>query len=240
MEPHQQSGEQSNQEGQSAAQDIQQGLVYPPPPSYYQNLQVSSERPPLPGKQFPNAPFANSGYGTPGQPYAPSPGMPASIYAPGQFPGMMPPMSPVRRSRKQIWIIVSIISVSVLLVCGAGGWAFYNIFNAVSQQVNGATQVVEDFYQNLQSNDETNAYFDLHIDRLTSNAFIQQAQTVVSQYGSLVSFKIDTTSFSSNTSSLRWQITVDVTRRHNSYSVPLSVDNINGTWKITAINLSQF
>jgi len=222
-------------------QDIQQGLVYPPPPSYYQNMQVSSERPPLPGKPlqpapptspFPNVPPAYYGYGTPG--------LPAPTYAPGHYPGMMPPYPPVRRSRKHIWIIVSIISVSVLLVCGAGGWAFYNIFNTVSQQVNGATQLVEDFYQRLQNNDQNNAYFDLQINGLTSDAFFQQVQTVIAQYGSLTSFKLDSTSFSSNTGSLRWQITVDVTRQHASYAVPVRVDNINGAWKITEIDLSKF
>jgi len=222
-------------------QDIQQGLVYPPPPSYYQNMQVSSERPPLPGKPlqpapptspFPNVPPAYYGYGTPG--------MPAPTYAPGHYPGMMPPYPPVRRSRKHIWIIVSIISVSVLLVCGAGGWAFYNIFNTVSQQVNGATQLVEDFYQRLQNNDQNEAYIDLQINGLTSGAFLQQVQTVIARYGSLTSFNLDSTSFSSNAGSLRWQIMMDVTRQHASYTVPVRVDSINGAWKITEIDLSKF
>jgi hypothetical protein len=225
-------------------QDIQQGLVYPPPPSYYQNMQISTERPPLPGKplqpsqqplytqQLPYAPSAYYGYGRPG--------MPAPTYAPGQYPGVMPPYSPVRRSRKHIWIIVSIISASVLLLCGAGGWAFYSIFTAVSQQVNGATQLVQDFYQHLQTHDENNAYFDLQIDGLTSNAFFLRVQGVVSQYGSLTSFKLDSTSFSSNAGLSRWQITEDVTRQYASYTVPVSVDSINGGWKITAIDLSKF
>ena len=165
--------------------------------------------------------------------------MPPHTYAPGQFP-RTPPYPPARRSRKQVWIIVSIIGLSVLLLCGAGGWAFYNIFTAVSQQVNGASQVVQDFYHNLQNNDENDAYFDLQINGLTSNTFFQNVQAVVSQYGPLTSFKLDSTSVSSNTSLARWQITEDITRQRASYTVPITVDSIDGGWKITVIDLSKF
>src|SRR5579871_4786460 len=63
-------------------------FVYPPPPSYYQNLQVPAERPPLPGQ--PPA-------GTSPTPSKQPP------YSQGAYPPQWRP--PVRRSRKQTWII---------------------------------------------------------------------------------------------------------------------------------------
>lgn len=197
-------------------------FVYPPPPSYYQNLQVPAERPPLPGQP----PAAAS----------PTPSK-QPPYSQGAYPPQWRP--PVKRSRKQTWIIVSIIIGSVLLLCGAGSWALYNVMGTVFQQVNGAPQVVQDFYQQVQSQNYTAAFHDLSIRGQTPATFTQAAQALDTRYGPVKSFQIGSTTIGSGTSSA-WQISVSVTRSKAAYAVFVSVDNAGGSWKITSIDLTRF
>ncbi|HVB74158.1 MAG TPA: hypothetical protein VNE38_11445 [Ktedonobacteraceae bacterium] len=236
---------------EATARDIQQGLVYPPPPSYYQNMVAPAEPPPLPAKSLqpqpvqPRPPEATTRSSAQKQYDASKPPvkeMQPTYYAPGQYRDMVPP-PPVRRSHRQLWVIVAIISVSALLLCGAGSWALFNVFGALYQQANTGTPVVQDFYQNLLSQNYSGAYADLQINRLTSATFIQEAQAVNSQYGQIVSFNIDTTAFNASNSApntTHWQVTVNVTRQYASYSVPVVTDSINGNWLITSIDLSKF
>src|SRR5579883_3364468 len=73
-----------------AAEEIAPGLVYPPPPSFYENIPASAPRPPLP----PRAPVAST---TP--PFA-SPLPPAIAPLPqGQTPPGYGPRPVARRSR---------------------------------------------------------------------------------------------------------------------------------------------
>lgn len=231
-----------------AAEEMQQETVYPPPPSYYENMQLPAELPSLPEKQSPaqdsgsQASDVLSPAGKTGAYYGlTSPGR-QPYYAPGQYqyPGTMPP---TRASRRQTWIIVAIIGASVLLLCGAGGWALTNIFRAVSQQEVGANQVVQDFYQQMLQQDYNAAFADLQINGLTASAFTQDAQAMNAQYGQISSFSIDTTSFNSANAApnaTHWQFTVHVTRQQTTYSVQIPVDYINGSWKITSIDLNKF
>lgn len=231
-----------------AAEEMQQETIYPPPPSYYENMQLPAELPPLPAKQSPARDAGSqtgdvlSSTGKTGAYYGfTSPGR-QPYYAPGQYryPGAVLPAS---ASRRQTWIIVAIIGASVFLLCGAGGWALTNIFGAVSQQEVGANQVVQDFYQQMLQQDYNAAFADLQIDGLTASVFTQDAQAVNAQYGQISSFSIDTTSFNSANSApnaTHWQFTVHVTRQQTTYSVQIPVDNINGIWKITSIDLSRF
>jgi hypothetical protein len=213
-------------EQSSGEQGEQQELVYPPPPSYYQNMQAPTELPPLPGK---------SAQPQLSQPH-PVAGTPPGYYGYG-VPRQYYPPPPVRGSRRQRLIIIAIIGASVLLLCGAGSWALYNIFGAVSQQVGGATQVVQDFYQHLQKQDYNGAFSDLQINGLTENTFTQKAQAVDSQYGMIITFNISSTSASSTSG---WQMTVSVTRHNASYDVPVSLTSINGNWVISVIDLNKF
>ena len=149
--------------------------------------------------------------------------------------------SPARTSRRQAWIIAAIIGASALLLCGLGIWALTTIYSAVSEQGVSANQVAQDFYQHILQQDYHTAYADLNISGLTVSAFQQEAQSVDARYGLVASFNIDTTSFNSTSSAqTHTQITVHVTRQQTAYSVPLSLDSINGIWKITAIDLSKF
>lgn len=154
--------------------------------------------------------------------------------------GMMPP---IRTSHGQTWVIVTIIGVSVLLLMGAGIWALANIYGGVSQQGVGANQVAQDFYQHILQQDYSGAYADLQMNGLTASAFIQDAQSVDARYGQVASFTIDTTSLNSANSAsaaTHLQVTVNVTRQQTAYSVQISLDSINGSWKITSIDLNKF
>lgn len=220
----------------------EQDFIYPPPPSYYQNMPVSPERQPLPGQpqtmQTGQQARQEQSVASPGQPLA---GYGGRYYAP---PGWYPPAGKAvrRRSRRQTWIILSIIAVCVLLLCGGGGWAIYNVAGAIFQQVNGATQVVQDFYTRVQQQDYASAFQDMQLKGETAGDFTKKAQAVDQQYGMLRSFSVGISSLTSNAgaNSNAWQVTVQVTRASNSYPVIVSVDNMNGTWKIVDLDLNRF
>lgn len=138
---------QNGPQSPTPAQDLPQGLIYPPPPSFYQNMQVSAERPSLPpplaARQVPVS-SGQPGSVPPVYPYGP----PGQSSPPGLPPGWR--QAPVKRPRKRTWVIVAIIAAVVLLLCGLAGWAFYSLFSTVAQQMNGITNVAQDFYQHMQ------------------------------------------------------------------------------------------
>jgi hypothetical protein len=230
------------------AGETPQGVAYPPPPSYYENMQLPADPPPLPEKQ-PAAHITQpiSGAGSPpaatqGPYYRPAPTGGQPSYTPGYYrqPGMV---SPTGTSRRQTWVIVMIIGVSVLLLVGAGIWALANIYGGVSQQGVGANQVAQDFYQHMLQQDYSGAYADLQISGLTANTFTQDAQSVDARYGQVTSFNIDASSFNSANSAsaaTHLQVTVHITRSQTTYSVQIPLDNIHGIWKITSLDLSKF
>jgi hypothetical protein len=216
-------------------ESIQQGLVYPPPPSYYQNMQMPLVRPALPSQPGTNA---SPTFHPPGPP---APHYPARVplppYPPAQFPEMQPP---AKRSYRWVWIVVSIFSVAFLVSCGLCGWAFYQLFNTTFQQASGATDIVNNYFQHVQNQRYTNAYQDLQINGLTQDDYIAKAQTSDIQNGLLLAFVVEQPTFGSNASSgpdlSQWRFTVDVTRAHTSYPVLLTAQNIGGGWKITYID----
>lgn len=233
-------------EEKPVVEEIQQEPAYPPPPSYYENMQLPAELPALPEKQPPQQAlrpqpgFVLPPAGAPGPYPGPSPRGWEPSYTPAQYPGVMPPGA---SSRKQTWIIIAIICASVLLLCGAGGWALSNILGAVSQQVNSPNLAVQDFYQHMLHQDYTGAYADLQIKGLTASTFTKDAQALDSQYGQISSFSLDAAPINSSTSAsntTHWQLTVHVTRQQASYTVSVSVDTINGSLLITAIDLNKF
>jgi len=229
-----------------AAGEAQQGVPYPPPPSYYETMQLPAELPPLPEKRS-GAPITQSASGivsppahAPGPYYRPAPTGRQPFYAPeySPHPGMM---SPSRTARRQTWVIVAIIGISLLLLLGAGGWALANIYGAVSQQGVSANQVAQDFYQHILQQDYNGAFADLQMNGLTASAFTQDAHSLDARYGQVASFNIDTTSFNStNSAATHRQVTANVTRQQATYSVQVSLDTIHGSWKITSLDLSKF
>ena len=90
-----------------SAEAIRQGLIYPPPPTFYQTAQIEPARPPL----LPPAPMytVSPGYVPSQQGYFPGPSLVGQPFVP------IPP--PVKKSRRWIWIVVSILSIALLAAC---------------------------------------------------------------------------------------------------------------------------
>lgn len=253
---------QSGEPGQAGRQEqqplpsheaIQKGLVYPPPPSYYQNMPTPAERAPLPTQVGTRQPvtyasaqptYQNRVQGTPLYP-PPGPGtapytqgvpVPSPDYGQPGRPGQ----PPVKKSYRWVWILVSVLGVVLLATCGLCGWGVYSLFNSVYQQVSGSLTVVDDFYSNLQAENYNAAYSDLaprgQIIGLTQAQFTSQASKLDSQYGPITSFVLGQPSFSTGSNSqpdlTSFTITVDIKRPHLSYTALLTVNKINGTWKI--------
>jgi hypothetical protein len=214
----------------------QQGMIYPPPPSYYQNMQTPPVRTALPLQPGANTslPFQTS---TPGSQAQLNPmGVQVAPYPPTYYPGMQPP---VKKSYKWIWIIVSIFSVAFLVSCGLCGWVFFQLFSTVFQQEAGATDVVNNYFQDVQNQRYTQAFQDLQINGLTLSDYITKAQDSDTQNGSLLSFVVGQPTFDSSSSGpdlSHWRYTVDITRAKVSYPVLVTVQKIGGNWKITYID----
>jgi hypothetical protein len=215
----------------------QQGIAYPPPPSYYQNMQTLPERTALPvqsGAQT-SLPFQSSTFDSPAQLNATEVHVPP--YPPTYYPGVQPP---VKKSYKWVWIVVSLFSVVFLITCGLCGWGFYQLFNTVIQQETGATDVVNNYFQDIQNQRYTHAFQELQVSGSTFEDFLKQAQASDTQSGSLTSFVVGQPAFGTNASSgpdlSQWRYTVDVTRSKASYPVLVTVQKIGGSWKITYID----
>jgi len=226
---------------QASEEAILQGLVYPPPPSFYQNMsdvqnvQSPFARPALPPQPGANAPLTFN-LARPQEQLYPA-GLPTPPFPPAQLPGMQPP---VKRSHKWVWIIVSIFAVALLVSCGLCSWAFYQLFNTTFQQESGSINVVNDYFQHIQRQSYMNAYSDLQISGVTQNDFIARVQASDAQNGLLLSFDVGTPTFRTNPDSgpdlSQWRFTVDVTRVRASYPVLLTVQKVGGSWKITYID----
>ena len=220
-------------------------LLYPPPPSYYQNLSIQPEhRPVSPAPSPVAAPDRNASspaQSLPLQPYPP-PYAPPQGYPPG-MPPYAPPYGqqpPVKKSRRWIWILVTVLSVLILASCGLCGWGAYTIFNSTYRQLSGAINVVDDFYSNLQAANYSAAYSDLapqgQIIGLTKTQFTTQASQIDTQYGPVTSFVLGQPSYTTNSGTgpdlSQFTITVSVKRTHLSYTALLTVKQMGSTWKI--------
>jgi hypothetical protein len=200
---------------QLAGEEIRQGLIYPPPPSFYQNMQIASG-------QFP-----------------PLPVVPALITPPPheQYPPIM-----VQSSRKWIWILVTLLSSTLLLSCGLCSWALYAVVSPTVQDLNRNEELVNNYYEAIRDKNYDLAYQYLApqgtIKGLTKAQFIQQAQGRDQQYGHVLSFVPSQPTFESSTglNLARLSITVQVSRPKLKYNVLLSLQKTGDTWKIVTFD----
>ena len=204
-----------------------QGMAYPPPPSYYQNMEVPSERAPLPLQP-----------GMPGASSMPQPmAMQAPPFAPVRYPERQ---ATIKKSRKWVWIIVSLFGVGFLVTCGLCSWGGYQLFDTVIKQESGATDVVNTYFQSVQKQQYAEAYQNLQISGLTLDSYITLARASDTQNGVLLSFAPGQPTVDTNSSTgpdlSKWTFTVDVTRANKSYPVLLTVERTGGSWKITYID----
>jgi hypothetical protein len=232
---HPEAGQEAEQK--PAYANAQQGFVYPPPPSYYQNMVLPPQHPimqaPPQSRTEQQAPPGDVKYGPQTlqrHHTSPPPGGPPFISQP-----------PVKKSYTWAWIIATILGVAVLASCGLCGWGAYNLLNTTFQQVSGSLDVVNDYYTNIQSQNYSVAYSDLapqgQISGLTQDQFTRLAMQRDAQYGPVLSFVPGQPSFSNNPTTgpdlSRFTVTVDVKRTHLSYTVLLTMIKERGNWKIT-------
>ncbi len=228
-------------------EEIRRGLIYPPPPSFYQNMQIVS-----------GPPLITSGEGQRSEAAA-SPSTTAnerSIGGPrpeiGQYRGPHPPYVPgppevkpqTKRSRAWIWIVASVLGVALLVSCGLCGWGMYSIFSSTFHQVMEPLTLTQNYYSALQEKNYSLAYSYLSpqktISGLTLDEFTQQARARDSQYGPVRSYTPGQPAFATSTTDTGTSsadlnsatITVDVKRSQQSYSVLITMQKIHGKWKI--------
>ena len=243
---------------------VRNGLVYPPPPSFYQNMQTSPTRPTLP--PMPAQPLQPP-YGQPAQPAAfkrgavppqrqgyvqgqqlsQGPQSPQGFnpqVPPGYPPPNIPPYErrpPIKKSRRWLWITLSIVGAVLLLSCGLCSWAAYGFLAPAVQGVSGSLNTVDDYYGNLQSKDYAAAFGDINtqyeLSSLTQTQFAQQAQARYSQYGAILSYTPGQPAYASTPNGgfdfTRFTISVDVKRAKLSYTTTLYLRQIGNNWKIT-------
>ncbi len=227
---------------------IRQGLVYPPPPSFYQDVQENMSQAPLPF--VPSAPPGTAIFPPPGEAPPDITVRPGAEYlSPPPFVPLPPPgiMPPAHKSRKWMWIVLAMLGGVLLLSCGLCTWAGYLFIAPTVQDQANAVSLVNDYYEAIQSRNYNDAYLDLALkgtgSSLTREQFIQQAESRDSQYGPVRSYVSEQPSPAANTNGgnttglnfSHLTVTVNVSRARLSYPVVLSfekVEKVGGSWKI--------
>ncbi len=214
---------------------IRQGLVYPPPPSFYQKEQQAPSTqtglppqqppytyggpaeyvsPPQPGNtaQTPQAPYFPPPPYAPYPPYPPGlgyPGMPAPYFAPA------PPTA--KKSYKWVWILVSALGVILLASCGVCAWAASPLIGNAFQQANsvvyGGRDITNNYYEAIQNQHYSQAYSYIYsqqsLNGLTLDQYQKQAQALDEQYGPVYKYIPGTPAISYNTDTNTSSTTID-------------------------------
>ncbi|WP_376796266.1 hypothetical protein [Thermogemmatispora sp.] len=243
-----------------AASESAGDFVYPPPPAFYERLVPATDRrqpwvqagaashigqagsapassqPPFPPARPPSPPLtAPEAPGPTGAaPFVPPP--PATSSA-GRPPGLAPvSATPVRRSRRLIWISLAILAVALLACIGTAAWTFVGSLRQIQQQYNGLTALVDDYYGDIQRQDYVHAFQDLQPGgfhaQLTLQEFVQEGHDFDSRYGPVLSYQIRSLPNFGLDEGPTYTVEVDVTRSHLSYTVLLTVRQVGSGWKI--------
>ncbi|GCF06452.1 hypothetical protein [Dictyobacter arantiisoli] len=241
----------------------QEGLVYPPLPSFYEEMpsppqQSIPEVPRVPqAEQIPTPPVTRQEelnsppafwQGPVGQPLPP--GYPP--YPQGQsYLGNQPPpfvVGPPRPKKTNKWtvIAISILVGLLLLSCGICFWAgtsmFGGMFNQVYNGLSNGTQVVNNFYDALQNKQYAQAYHALKpqgsLKNISEQDFITRAEKQDTLYGPVLRYSVGQPDLSKYDGQVLDTISlpVDVARTKKSYTAHIQLKLINNQWKITAID----
>ncbi len=217
---------------------IRQGLVYPPPPSFYQQAQPA-RNPSIPLSSVSPVSAHPGREGVGSLPPQPAGYVPPAGYTPPFAP--VPPMQPpVKKSYKWVWISISILAVLLLAACGLCGWAISQIFTPIVQSETDVMNVTNNYYAALQEKDYAGAYQYLmpqgSIQGMTQATFTQRAQDADSQYGAVRSYTVGTinvvTSSDTGLSFSSFTVVVNVARVNKSYNVLLTLQKSGNNWKI--------
>ena len=229
----------SETEGQPRPEEdlIRQGLVYPPPPSFYQHAQFAPDQP-LPQASMPIYP-GMAGVGMQPAGYVPQGGY--SGMQPPPFAPIPPMQPPIKKSYRWLWITISILVVLLLAACGFCGWAFSQFFTPIVQSETNAINVTNEYYDALHNQDYVSAYQYLmpqsSIAGMTQATFTQRAQSADKQYGIVRSYTTGAVNIVTDPNAglifSRFTVVVNVTRPDQSYSVLLTLQKSGNDWKIT-------
>jgi predicted small integral membrane protein len=223
----------SPEAGMPLEEAVRRGLIYPPPPAYYQNMPEGGQRVPLP-PVWSQPPVPGGSVSPTAAPYG---------YQAGTQ--TLPPPAPAqpaqKPSRTWIWVVATFFSVIVLLSCGLCSWGFYSVFTSSFQITNGVITTVNDYYSAIEQKNYVAAYSELapqgSISGLTQEAFIQQARQRDLQYGPVTSYAPGQPAFGFNSSNQpdlsQMTLTVSVTRTHLHYTVLLTLQKTGNNWRIT-------
>jgi hypothetical protein len=218
-----------------------QNFVYPPPPSFYENLQVPSERIPLPRQPAAGTPDQQT-LGSTLQEKSPLAAMQAPTLPPGPTYVGAPP---ARRSTRWVLILIAVVGSALLLSCGLCSWAFVSAANVTYERVTHASNTLDDFYHSIQKRDYSAAYTYLapgrELNGLTLSDFTRKAQQREASYGAIRAYTQEQPTFGTDPAIgldfSRVLIPVAVTRDKLSYTATLTLSKINGSWKI--VNFDQ-
>lgn len=211
------------------ASPAQQGLVYPPPPSFYQNMEIPNEQAPLPPTRD-HEPFVPQAMGFVPPNY--KEGAPSFLPVP-------PPMAPqAQQSRKWVWLLVAMLTGVLMLSCGLCSWAGYTLVAPSVQDATNAMNLVRNYYEDIQAKNYTNAYQYIStqgtMKGLTQEKFVQQAQERDNLYGPVLSYVPNQANIQagSQTDLTHFTVTVNVSRSRLKYAVVLTLQKIGNEWKI--------
>jgi hypothetical protein len=198
---HQKTDQKTDRAAENEA--IRRGLIYPPPPAFYEEMSplstpiVSTDRvhpqtipthplQSIPETSTPSKTISRNPWQTPppqsnqyprtGYPLYPQ----GQNYAGTQAPPFVVSAPPKKKPRKWILITFAAIAAVMLLSCGLCAWVGVPIFEQVytqaySVEVNGL-QVVNDYYSDLQNKQYAQAYRDLSTQGALKN--ISQAEFI--------------------------------------------------------------
>lgn len=208
----------------------------------------------------PSSSYTNPAFYTqpapPVPPVPPAPPYPPPVVPPGPMVQPMPPYQPYqpymppphfqpqppqpKKSRKGLWITLSIIGGIILLGCIGCSVLVATNFGTIKQII-GPSFVTGEYYASIQQQQ-----YDMAFSFLASNAsitidgqsvpdnqaaFVQAATNMDAKYGPVTSFSVQTTDQNFN------QLQIQVTRKnHAPYLVTLTFVNVNGTTKIASIS----
>jgi len=206
---------------------------------YDPNTPYNQGQPQQPPYGQPAIPNTSPVYGQGQPPYqGPTQAYGQPPYGQGQYGG--PPQNytqaPQKKSRKWLWITLSIIGGVLVLGCGGcaiAGAVGFNILGNVA----GPTVTANAYYQAIKNQDYNKAYSYWDTSKLTAvngqqvteQAFAALAQLDDTRQGPVTNFSQTNISVNNDTAT----VTMLVTRNGPPYTVQLQMSKVGNDWKIT-------
>ena len=185
----------------------------------------------------PTAQYIQPPYGQPLQP--PPYGQPQYGQQPPYGPPPMYVQPPQKKSRRWLWITLSVVGGLLVLACAGCGILGVIGFNFAAKVV-GPAVVSANYYSALSKQDYATAYSYLDTNTasiqghtLTEQEYAQVVQIVDTTQGKIT--KSSSLGFNAGTSNTA-TVTMKVTRTSRTYDVQLQLKKIGNDWKIVSVD----